>query len=165
MTGRWVFVSEDAGTISLHDCCIDRVEEDGADLALHFDDDGFNVTRDNPLNPTGRHRNTGPSAIVLENWRWVDGAFGRGCEEIRPDGTKVPVPESYISREQFLAGLKMEIMDFSWDRERGLLTLFADSWIEDLPTQPCSFCETVLGCDRLLFCWNGLPEDAWFQER
>ena len=89
MAGGWKFVSEDEGSISLHDHWISRVDQVGEDLMLHFSSDGFDVTKDNPLNPTGRHRNTGPAGFIV-------------------------------------------------------LELYAQ---------------------RLLFCWNDLPRDAWFQER
>lgn len=88
MADKWKFVSETWETISLHDHCITSVEEIGTDLILHFTDDGFDVTKDNPLNPTGRHRNTGLAGFIV-------------------------------------------------------LELYAQ---------------------RVLFCWNDLPRDAWFQD-
>jgi hypothetical protein len=88
MADKWKFVSEDGETISLHDHCITSVEEIGTDLILHFTDDGFDVTKDNPLNPTGRHRNAGLAGFIM-------------------------------------------------------LELYAQ---------------------RVLFCWNDLPRDAWFQD-
>ena len=51
MADKWKFVSEDGETISLHDHCITSVEEDGPDLILRFDEDGFDVTKDTPLIP------------------------------------------------------------------------------------------------------------------
>lgn len=163
MTGDWKFVSEDAGSISLHDCRISSMEESGADLFLYFED-GFDVTRDNPLNPTGRHRNTGPSAIVLKSWHYQNGVFGRGCERVLSDGTRVPLPEVSIPQESFLSGLEPEILDFDWNREAGRLELSCDCWSKAVPPETGGFAELILGCDRLLFCWNELPRDAWFQD-
>ena len=88
MVGGWKFVSEDERSISLHDHWISKVDQVGEDLMLHFSSDGFDVTKDNPLNPTGRHRNTGPAGFIV-------------------------------------------------------LELYAQ---------------------RVLFCWNDLPRDAWFQD-
>lgn len=164
-SSEWHFLSEEAETISLHDHLVSSVEEMGSDLILWFTGDGFDVTRDNSLNPTGRHRNTGPAAVYLENWSYHDGAFGRGCEEVLSDGTRIPLPQTPIPRELFLTGLEMEILDFDWDRENGVLTLFADGRTEEPFPASCGFCEVTLLCRRLLFCWNSLPEDAWFQEQ
>lgn len=36
-------------------------------LILYFDDFGINVTKDNSLNFTGRHRSTGSAAVILKN--------------------------------------------------------------------------------------------------
>lgn len=161
MDGGWNFVSEDAGSISLHDCRMDRAEERGTDLLLRFDE-GFDVTRDNALNPTGRHRNTGPAAIFLRNWRYIGGTWGRGCEQIFSDGRRVPLPETPIPRAQLLTELSFEILEFDW--RNGVLTIFADGWTEDAPASACGFCEIALGGEHLLFCWNDLPRDAWFQD-
>ena len=89
MAESWKFCSEEGQTISLHDHWISKVDQVGEDLMLHFSSDGFDVTKDNPLNPTGRHRNTGPAGFIM-------------------------------------------------------LELYAQ---------------------QVLFCWNDLPRDAWFQEQ
>ena len=33
------------------------------------------------------------------------------------------------------------------------------------PGSEDGFVTVLLSCDRLLFCWDDLPTDAWFQER
>lgn len=162
-------MSEEAETISLHDHVITSAEESGPDLVLRFDGGGFDVTKDNPLNPTGRHRNTGPAAVILKNWGWQEGAFGPNCFRIiRLDNgqeQRIPLPIVPIAREQFLHGLELEVLGFTWEREKGLLTLDGDGSLD--PPPPGSedgFVEITLSCDRLLFCWNDLPQDAWFQD-
>lgn len=162
-------MSEEVETISLHDHCISRVEEIGTDLILHFTDDGFDVTKDNPLNPTDRHRNTGPSALVLKHWSWREGAFGRNCFKVicRDNGQKqhIPLPVVPVSRAQFLHDLELEVLGFTWEQENSLVTLEGSGYMDPpLPGAESGFVEIVLSCDRLLFCWNELPRDAWFQD-
>ncbi|WP_251315907.1 hypothetical protein [Flintibacter muris] len=170
MAENWTFVSEEWKTISLHDHRITCVEESGPDLILRFDEDGFDVTCDNSLNPTGRHRNTGPAAAILKNWCWEDGAFGSYCFRIIRLGNgqekHIPLPIVPITRTQFLHDLTLEVLDFIWEPDKGLLTLDGNGYMS--PPPPGSedgFADIKLRCDRLLFCWNGLPQDAWFQER
>ena len=164
--GEWSFVSGGWKTVSLHDHCVTRTEEVGPDLVLHFEEDGFDITRDDPLNPTGRHRNTGPAAVVLKHWRWERGAFGPNCfREVRLDnGEKeyIPLPVVPISKNQFLQGLELEVLDFTW--EEGALTLEGSVFPDPPPGSETGFVEIVLSGQRLLFCWNELPRDAWFQD-
>lgn len=169
MTGSWKFISEDAETISLHDCCIDRTEEAGRDLILYFDD-GFDVTRENLLNSTGRHRNTGPAAMILKGWQFIDAAFGPDCfQVIRLDNgqeKRIPLPIVVITREQFLHSLELEVLGHAWEPEKGLLTLDGDGSMDPPPPgSETGFVTVRLACEQLLFCWNDLPRDAWFQDR
>lgn len=170
MAESWKFCSEEGQTISLHDHCITKTEEVGADLVLYFTDDGFDVEKENPCNPTGRHRNTGPAALVLKNWRFLDGAFYRNCYELWPDGTKRELPEVPLTKEMFLGGgMSIEVLAHDWKPETGVLSLDADGGLycdePDIPDGPEGFMTLELYAERLLFCWNDLPEDAWFQER
>lgn len=162
MHGNWKFISEDAQTISLHDHWISLIDENGADLVLHFAADGFDVTRDNALNPTGRHRNTGRAAVILQNWRWVEGVFNRGVTEIKPGGVRYALPETPLPCEMFLHHLEdLEIYDHAWNAETGQLILAGDWYTDENQSE---FCTITLGCNRLFFCWNALPHDAWFQD-
>ena len=163
MESRWKFVSEDAETISLHDHCITSVEEGGPDLALHFSEGGFDVTKDSPLNPTGRHRSTGPAAVVLKNWRFIEGAFNRDVEVNCPDGTRYFLPEEPLTRQLLLSGaFEAEVLEFDWDRASGTFRLYGDGGVCD--DGPDGFIVLELYAERVLFCWNGLPRDAWFQD-
>ena len=168
MTNHWTCVSEDAGTISLHDHRISRVEEAGANLIFAFES-GFDVTKDNSLNPTGRHRNTDPAAIILEGWQFIEGAFNRSVEVHYPDGTRRRLPEKPLSKELFLSGaFEVEVLDFDWTPETGAFHLDGDGGIyydePDTPDGPVRFVTLDLYVERLLFCWNDLPRDAWFQD-
>ena len=169
MSGGWKFMSEDAETISLHDHRMTSVEESGPDLVLHFDRDGFDVARDNALNPTGRHLNTGPAAIILKHWRFLDGVFDRYVEVTCPDGTRYLCPETPLTREMFVSGaFAAEVLDHGWNSESGMLRLDGDGGIyygdPDTPDGPEGFITLDLYAERVLFCWNSLPRDAWFQD-
>ena len=169
MENGWKFVSEDAETIPLHDHLISAVEERGPDLVLHFSKDGFDVTKDNPLNPTGRHRNTGPAAIVLKGWRLLEGAFDRDVEVNYPDGTRRCLPEKPLTREQLLSGaFEAGVLDHGWNPESGVFRLDGDGGVYSAdpgaPDGPEGFIVLELHAERVLFCWNELPRDAWFQD-
>lgn len=136
MDQQWKYQSEENNTISLHDCVIDRVEISGDDVILYFDEYGINVTRDNSLNPTGRHRNTGPAAVILKN----------GCYQ------------TLISKESFAQELiEGEVLEFEWNQDLRRFTLQMVGGIN------FEYYEMEFICDKVLFCWNDLPEDAWFQ--
>lgn len=169
MYSGWKFMSEDAETISLHDHRISSVEEHGPDLALRFSEDGFDVTKDNPLNPTGRHRNTGPAVVVLKSWQFLEGTFDRDVEVNYPDGTRYYLPEKPLTREQLLSGtFEVEVLDHGWSLESGVFRLDGDGGIyyedPDTPDGPEGFVALELRAERVLFCWNELPRDAWFQD-
>ena len=133
MEQQWKYQSVEDNTISLHDCVIDRVELSGGDVILYFDEYGFNVTKDNSLNPTGRHRNTGPAAVILKN----------GCYQ------------TLISKEFFAQELiEGEILKFEWNQDLRLFTLKMVGGIN------FEYYEMEFICDKVLFCWNDLPEDA-----
>ena len=162
----WRFRSEDWETISLHDCRISIIEQTEDRLVLFFAE-GFDVERDNPLNPTGRHRNTGPAAVLLEGGHFLEGAFGRNVvESVRSaDGTfqDVPLQEHPMDEDIFLHKLELEVMAYQWDRDKGRFTLDCDHLTNEGPW-PRIWCQIVLACDRAVFCWNDLPRDAWFQK-
>ena len=151
----WRFCSQEDDTISLHDCVMDHVEWDKGGLWLIFED-GFDVTKDNSLNPTGRHRLTGKAAVFLKNGSYLEGAWNRNCTMQNPGDSKpIPLQEISIQREQ-LAELSPEVLDFTWEPEKRHLSIFA---IDDV-----GYCKINFSCESLWFCWNELPEDAWFQE-
>lgn len=162
----WKFQSEDWETISLHDCRISSIEQKGDNIVLSFAE-GFNVERENARNPTGRHRKTGPSAVILEGGRFLEGAFDRNVvESVRSaDGTfrEVPLQEHPMDEDTFLNKVELEVMAYQWDREKGRFLLDCNN-LADMGTPGCRmFCQIVLACDRALFCWDDLPRDAWFQ--
>lgn len=151
----WYFCSQEDDTISLHDCVMNRLEWDKGGLWLIFED-GFDVTKDNSLNPTGRHRLTGKAAVFLKNGSYLEGAWNRNCTMQNPgDSEPIPLQEISIQREQ-LAELSPEVLDFIWEPEKRHLSITA---IDDV-----GYCEINFSCESLWFCWNELPEDSWFQE-
>ena len=48
-------------------------------------EDGFNVKKDNSLNPTGRHRLTGKAAVFLKDGSYLEGAWNRNCTQQGPN--------------------------------------------------------------------------------
>lgn len=161
----WRFQSEDWETISLQDCRISDIEQTEDRLVLFFAE-SFDVERDSSLNPTGRHRNTGPAAVILEGGHFLEGAFGRNVvASVRStDGTfrDVPLQEHPMDENTFLHKLELEVMAYQWDRENGRFTLDCDNLTNEGPW-PRICCQIVLACDWAVFCWNDLPRDAWFQ--
>ena len=161
MEQEWKYQSTEDNTISLHDCVIDRVEMLGDDIILYFDEYGFNVTKDNSLNPTGRHRNTGPAAVILKNGCYHTGIGNRNTTETRlVEGKRIArtLPEILISKESFVQELiEGEILEFEWNQDLRRFTLRMVDGIHFV------FFELEFICDKVLFCWNDLPEDAWFQ--
>lgn len=151
----WRYCSQDDDTISLHDCVMGRMEWDKDGLWLMFED-GFHVTKDNSLNPTGRHRLTGQAAVFLQSGSYLEGAWNRNCTRQGPDDPEpIPLQEIAIPPEQ-LTDWSPEVLDFTWESEKRHLSITAIDGI--------GYCEINFSCAELWFCWNELPEDAWFQD-
>lgn len=151
----WRFCSQEDDTISLHDCGMDLLKQTEDGLWLVFEN-GFNITKDNPFNPTGRHRLTGKAAVFLKAGTYLDGSWNRGCTIQGPeDAVPVPLQEVPIQQEQFM-GLSPEVLDFTWEPGRNRFTIDAIDWE--------GYCNFVFACEEVWFCWNELPEDAWFQD-
>lgn len=148
----WRFCSQEDDTISLHDCIMNRLEWDKGGLWLILED-GFNVAKGNSLNPTGRHRLTGKAAVFLKNGSYLEGDWNQNCTMQNSGGSK-PIPLQEIAKQ--LAEFSPEVLDFTWEPEKRHLSIFA---IDDV-----GYCEINFFCESLWFCWNELPEDAWFQE-
>lgn len=163
MDQQWKFQSEEDKTISLHDCVVDRVEISDDDIILYFDEYGFDVTKDNSLNPTGRHRNTGPAAVILKNVCYQTGIGNRNVTETRlVEGKTIAhtLTEVPISKESFVQELvEGEVLEFEWNPDLRHFTLQMVNGINYV------YYEMEFICDKVLFCWNDLPEDAWFQDR
>lgn len=151
----WCFCSQEDEAISLHDCIMDRVEWEQDGLWLIFED-GFHVTKDNSLNPTGRHRLTGKAAVFLKAGSYLEGAWNRNCTRQGPDDSEpIPLQEIPIHPKQF-AEWSPEVLDFTWEPEKRRLSITAIDSV--------GYCEINFSCEELWFCWNELPEDAWFQD-
>ncbi len=151
----WRFCSQEDETISLHDCVMDGVNWAESGIWLSFEN-GFNVTKDNSLNPTGRHRLTGKAAVFLSNGVYLEGAWNRNCTMQTPsDPEPILLQETPIPQEQF-ADWSPEVLDFTWEPENQRFSIDAVDHI--------GFCEINFSCTELWFCWNELPEDAWFQD-
>lgn len=162
MDQQWKYQSMEDKTISLHDCFIDRVEIFDDDIILYFDEYGFDVTKDNSLSPTGRHRNTGPAAVILKNGCYQTGIGNRNITETRlVEGKTIAhtLPEVLITKESFVRELiEGEVLDFEWNQDLRRFTLQMVDGINFV------YYELEFICDKVVFCWNDLPEDAWFQD-
>lgn len=60
-----------------------------------------------------------------------------------------------IEREEAYR-LLPEVLDFTWESEQKLFTVDA--------CDGSAYCRLVFSCKDVWFCWNSLPEDAWFQD-
>ena len=97
----WRFCSQEGDTISLHDCIMDHTEWEKGGLWLVFES-GFNVTKDNSLNLTGRHRLTGKAGVFLKAGSYLEGAWNRNCTwQASANSEPIPLREIPIQREQF----------------------------------------------------------------
>lgn len=66
----WKIITED-NQVSLHDHTISDVYW-GTDIILLFED-GFDVTKENIKNKTGRHKQTGSASVILHNAIYLSG--------------------------------------------------------------------------------------------
>lgn len=152
---NWRFCSNEDNTISLHDCMIDHFEQYENGWWFIFDS-GFNVTKDNALNQTKRHKSTGKAALFLKNGTYMEGAWNKNCTWQKSANSKpILLQEIPIQQDQFTK-LSIEVLDFTWEPKKHLFTLFA---IDNI-----GYCEFNFFCEELWFCWNNLSEDAWFQD-
>ncbi len=148
----WRHRSEDAGTISLHDCTLSGIRRDGERCILLFEE-GFDVERENAENPTGRHRRTGPSAISLEKCSGLRGELDPCClREETFSRRHVPLTWDLLCEQSGLV-----LLDYSWDGRRvdvsGINTACEYGYFA-----------LSLAYERATFCWDELLRDAWFQD-
>lgn len=146
---EWKFISGDCGSISLHDCDISGFVF-GDDIELMFED-GFDVTAENPLNETGRHKRTGKAAVLLKGGKFISAEY-----PAYEDGNGDTVPAEEIAQSE-LPQLELEVYDID-GYENGIVTFACFAWANDM-----AFCVIKMSCERLLFCWNEFADDAWFQ--
>lgn len=139
----WKIVTED-DHISLHDHSISDIHL-GTDIILLFDD-GFDVTRDNIKNKTGRHKRTGSASVILHN-----GIYMRGIK-FWPNEA-----EKNVNKEE-LSNIDLEVLEFSFDSDKGKVEIFGDAWDE------CLLCELEFKASEVSYCWNEFVDDAWFQD-
>lgn len=139
----WKIVTED-DQISLHDHSISDIHF-GMDIILLFDD-GFDVTRNNIKNKTGRHKRTGSASVILHN-----GIYMRGTKFLSND------TEKNVYKEE-VSNIDLEVLEFSFDRDNGKVEIFGDAWDE------CLFCKLEFKASEVSYCWNEFVDDAWFQD-
>ncbi len=149
---NWNYYSKEENSISLHDCNITGVTF-CKDIILSFQD-GFDVTAENSLNNTGRHKRTGEAVVVLKNGNYVDGYFIKPM----PDGTYSE--EDKLKRER-IEYHKIEVLAFVRDHQKKQFTIEGCPWKDAAQYIECYLHFT---CDEAIFCWNEFVQDAWFQD-
>ena len=136
----WKFVSEDENTISLHDMVINKIIiKNGVQFIF---EGGFAVTKENANNITGKHKQSGESAVSLINGKYIAG--------INHD-------KGSIIEKELLDALVLEVLNFEWVKEKEKLIVFGNSLSSNGEVLELQFY-----CTYILFCWNDLFEDAWF---
>ena len=145
----WKFVSDDLNSVSLHDCDISDFVY-GGDIELIFEN-GFDITAENPLNDTRRHKRTGKAAVLLKGGKLLSAEYPSYEDE---NGKTVPAKE--IAQSE-LPSLELEVYDID-DYENGVVAFTCFAWVNNM-----KFCRIKFYCDELLFCWNEFTDDAWFQ--
>lgn len=140
---NWKVITEDTKS-SLHDHVITDVEI-GKDIVLYFED-GFDVTKDNACNNTGRHKLTGNAAVILQNATFIE-----GIKYLANNAEKRVIVEE-------LKELEFEVLEFIADEERKEVVIFGDAWDESV------FSKLVFRASKVFYCWNEFVDDAWFQD-
>lgn len=139
----WKIVTED-DQISLHDHSISDIHF-GTDIILLFDD-GFDVTRNNTENKTGRHKRTGSASVILHN-----GIYMQGIKFLLNDA------EKNVNKEE-VSNIDPEVLEFSFDSDNGKIEIIGDAWDE------CLLCKLEFKASKVSYCWNEFVDDAWFQD-
>ena len=136
----WKIVTDDSN-VSLHDHLITEIEMN-EDVVLHFEN-GFDVTKGNSANSTGRHMHTGKSAVILHNAVLFEGIKWLNDES-----------ERKLTVEDF-SEVDFEVLSFSYEGE--MVELCGDAFDDSM------FCKLLFKVSGVEFCWNEFVEDAWFQ--
>ena len=140
---NWKIITED-NQVSLHDHTISDVYW-GNDIILLFDD-GFDVTKENVRNKTGRHKQTGVASVILHNAIYMS-----GIKFLSNDA------EKNVNKEE-VADIDLEVLEFSFDSNNGKVEILGDAWDE------CLFCKLEFKASKVSYCWNEFVDDAWFQD-
>ena len=141
----WKYKADENG-VTLHDHEITEWVF-GEDVTLFFED-GFDVFADCPQNCTERHKQTGKSAVILRNGRFVSGFISSGFVD------------RHITSDELLH-LDLEVLDFK--RLPDGVILDCDAWSHETH-RDAGFCEVMFSCSDVICCWNEFTGDAWFQK-
>lgn len=148
----WKVESSDFEHISLHDNFISKVQMDGDDILLIFNE-GFDVVKTHPLNDTGKSKLTTAAQIILRNGNLTKGTL------LRYIGTENQGIEEEINFT-YLLNFTHEIEVSHFHVENGVFSLFSHEIIHD---DKMDFLTLAFSCNDVLFCWNDYASDAWFE--
>ena len=137
---EWKTVTDDPN-VSLHDHLITTIEAN-ENIILHFQN-GFDVTKCNPVNLTGRHMHTGKAAVILHNAVLLEGT------KYLNDNSEKKLTVDDFSEVDF------EVLSFSYEGET--VELCGDAFDDSV------FCKLLFKVSGVEFCWNEFIEEAWFQ--
>jgi len=151
----WKYKSGDIENISLHDNFINKIQVDGDNILLIFDD-GFDVLKTHPLNDTGKSKRTTKSQIVLKKSEFREGRVYSWEQQDKHD--KIDF-ERLLSPDCFF-----EVLDWilKFSKEDGKVSIQGNICWENFSNREYSILE--FSCEEILFCWNDYCDDAWFEE-
>lgn len=144
----WKCRSNDCESVSRHDCDITEWRFEEGELSLIFEY-GFDIYAENHLNGTGRHKRTGEAAVVLKNAEFLSAEYPEYTV-----GDKL-MPAEKIGLNEVLP-LELEVFGFGY--ENGVFSMECC-----VHHSRKFYCCVDFSCAELLFCWNELTDDAWFQ--
>ena len=153
----WKYESSDFENISLHDNFIDKIQAEGNDILLIFDE-GFDVVKTHPLNDTGKSKRTTTSQIILRNAKFLKGIIYYWTQK-----DKQTEQESIDLEWLMNSTCSFEVLDWAlnFKMEDGVVLLKGIMCWENSPKKEYSQIE--FSCHDVLFCWNDYSEDAWFE--
>jgi SAM-dependent methyltransferase len=155
--GMWKYESCDFENISLHDNFIDKIQADGNDVFLVFDE-GFDVVKTHPLNNTGKSKHTTTSQIILRNTKFLKGIIHHWeWQTGRSEQEKIDL-EWLLNTTCYI-----EVLDWflNFKVEDGTGSLCANMYWQN--SSKSEYLELEFSCSDVLFCWNDYSEDAWFE--
>lgn len=149
---------DNSSLFSLHDCRAEKMTYESGVLSFCFPD-GFWITRDHPLNTTGKTVKTGPSEVkyrILDED--IDGAdIYVFTEKKRRNALRVSwEPENFLSAVNGGAFQVEFITEY-----RSYQSILHKCWIWFQQGSRYKECEMILHTDSSRYCWNGLQKDRY----
>lgn len=156
---NYKYTTKEEETISLHDHFIEKIIfSDNIILEM----DGFDITRDNEYNKTGKHKYSEKTCIVLKNGKYKEGLFEFTTTASKEENFKETHYIEEIKEADIISNkYNFEVLEhlINYDTLDKTKKIFKIDCVDKIKF----YCSLEFYCDEVIFCFNDYFSDAWFE--